>query len=178
MSYAVECYLDDAASETINALRTLFKKNKITIDEGTSPHISLAIYDEIDPELFSERIKDFSEVFSSFSFNFMNFGIFPTMESVLFMAPKVSDELLFFHSEFHKQFKPFSRNLSEYYSPEYWVPHCTIGIYLNKKQIRKAIGLLREIELPMKAEIREIGVNQFPPNRELFRYKLNKPTEK
>ncbi len=172
MSFAVECYLDDTASEKINAFRDIFRENNITVDEGTSPHISLAIYEETNQDLFQAGIKKFSETFSSFSFNFMNFGIFPTKESVLFMAPKVSARLLSFHREFHKQFEEFRMGLSEYYSPEYWVPHCTIGIHLNNEQMHKAMALLHRFEFPLKAEIIEIGVNEFPPNRELYRYRL------
>lgn len=172
MSFAVECYLDKSSTEKVNAFMNLFRENNITVDEGTSPHISLAIYEKTDRDLFQAKLKEFSARSSSLSFTFMNFGIFPTEESVLFLAPKVSGRLLSFHREFHMLFEEFRKDLSEYYSPEYWVPHCTVGIYLNNEQIKKAAELLYKFEFPLKAEIIEIGVNEFPPNRELYRYKL------
>ncbi|SDY53742.1 hypothetical protein SAMN05660462_00257 [Proteiniborus ethanoligenes] len=55
MPYAIELYLDDEGSTRINEIRSELQKNKIYIDEGTKPHVSLCIYGDI-PNRSSKRI--------------------------------------------------------------------------------------------------------------------------
>lgn len=55
MPYEIELYLDDEGSTRINEIRSELQKNKIYIDEGTKPHVSLCIYGDI-PNRSSKRI--------------------------------------------------------------------------------------------------------------------------
>jgi len=67
MPYAIELYLDDSSSKKINDIRNKLLSNNITIDEGTDPHISLAIYEDIPVEMFSNELKTFAKKINLFS---------------------------------------------------------------------------------------------------------------
>ena len=94
MNYAIELYFDDVASMKIEGIRQHLRLSGITVDEGAKPHMSLAIYSEVDEKYLIEKIRKFAERKPDFSLILPYIGIFPTDESVIFLAPKVTTELL------------------------------------------------------------------------------------
>lgn len=60
MPYTTELYLDDESAERVDEVRNKLVSESISIDEGTKPHISLAIYEDINIESFVKELQIFA----------------------------------------------------------------------------------------------------------------------
>lgn len=112
MNYAIELYFDENSSKKIDDIRQLLSANGVTTDRGAKPHISLAIYSEIDKNALIDKVRNFAEQKIELSLTFTYIGIFPAEESVLFFAPKASPELLALHLHFLDYMSDFSDRLN------------------------------------------------------------------
>lgn len=173
MNYAIELYFDDISSTKVDSIRHLLRSNNVTVDFGTMPHISLAIFSDVDENDLVEEITNFSKREIDLHLDLSYLGIFPIRESVIFLAPKVTQQLLVFHRDFLQYMSNFSANLSKYYGIDLWVPHCTLGIHMSDDELVNATRLIKNnIDLPIPVTIKEIGILSFPPNKQVFTTKF------
>ncbi|MFW6311942.1 MAG: 2'-5' RNA ligase family protein [Nanoarchaeota archaeon] len=174
MPYAIEVYFDDKSSNKIKEIRTKFKNNNINIDEGTDPHISLLIFQKkpLEKKNFLNKLEAFSNNMTSLQMNLANIGIFNKEKSVVFLSPKVDIKLLEIQKKLYDCFKDSQDLVWDYYKPENWVPHCTLGMDLTDDMLVKASSLFKEIDLPIRIVFKEIGILKFRPNEEIVRYKI------
>ncbi len=168
MNHAIELYFDEKSTQEIEAIRNLFTLEGIPVDEGTSPHISLALYENADETALVEKVKAFSRRQVNLKITMGALGIFPTDESVLYLAPKVTPELLALHSDFLRFMNEQQPYLNPYYDVPLWTPHCTLGIRLSEEELSRAVVLLKKHNpLPITAFITQIGVLSYPPNKQV-----------
>lgn len=99
MPYAIELYLDDESTSKIDKIRSEFKKNEISIDEGTEPHVTLSIYQDIPLDIFENKLKLFAKEIQSFEIIYSSIGIFTNDNPVIFLAPVVTSLLLDVHNK-------------------------------------------------------------------------------
>ncbi|WP_433773725.1 2'-5' RNA ligase family protein [Bacillus wiedmannii] len=133
--YAIIATFDRVFTNTIrelqNELANIIGSNQLA---GVEPHITIADYNELDVNVYTEKLKDFVVTQENIApVTFPSVGTFPTNETI-FLAPTITDELLKLHHSYHDYFKIFHDNLNSYYVPGKWVPHCTIAIGLNSNQ--------------------------------------------
>lgn len=108
------------------------------------PHITLADYNELDVNLYTEKLKEFVAFQENIAaVTFPSVGTFPT-NGTIFLAPTITNELLRFHHSYHDYFKTFHDNPNSYYVPEKWVPHCTIANGLNSNQFLSVMEYIYE----------------------------------
>jgi 2'-5' RNA ligase len=172
MPYAIELYLDKKSAEKVRSMRTKLRESGVNIDEGTKPHVSLAIYQELNIRVFRPRLQDFSKQKGSLNVSLASIGMFTTEYPVVFLAPTVTDDLLSFHKEFHDYFREFDGAAWDYYRPGKWVPHCTLAMNLSDEMVGKAIEITRRFSLPIRGALDRIGVLEFSPNKQLFEYEM------
>jgi hypothetical protein len=104
MGYAVEMFFDE---RTENKIRGYFKLlselglSKTIYDIGTRPHISLAVYSEVDLNQLSKKLKEFLKNKEYLHLYFVGISVFPTEPSTVYLAPNFSDELRELHNEYH-----------------------------------------------------------------------------
>jgi len=67
-----------------------------------APHVSLAIYDRLDPTAMTAALQPFAERRRACPVQLASLGLFPAFSSVLFAVPVVSAELLVLHRAFHQ----------------------------------------------------------------------------
>ncbi|HDR8193291.1 MULTISPECIES: 2'-5' RNA ligase family protein [Bacillus] len=128
-------------TELQNELTNIMGTNQLA---GVEPHITIADYNELDVNLFIEKLKGFVAIQESMSaVTFPSVGTFPT-NGTIFLAPTVTDELLKLHHSYHDYFKNFHDNPNSYYVPGKWVPHCTIANHLNSTQFLSAMEYIYE----------------------------------
>ena len=170
MNYAIELYFDDESSRRIDTIRHLLESNNVTVDIGTLPHISLAGFTDVtDEDGLIGEITNFSKREMNLHLELSSIGIFPTSESVIFLAPKVTQQLLAFHRDFLQFMSKYSTNLNIYYNDDLWVPHCTLGIHMSDDELINAIRLLKNNnDLPIPVTIKKIGILTFQPNKQVF----------
>lgn len=98
-----------------------------------------------------------------FRLSFPNIGTFSTSERVVYLGVTFTEQLLNVHTRFHKIFKKYAQEQREYYAVGRWVPHCTLAFGLSEDQIVEAVTICRQIDLPISAEVKEIGVVKVSP---------------
>ncbi len=143
MPYAIVLSFDQESSFPINQVFKRFKDKKIgsmLYDEKMKPHITLNNFETINIVTVKERLELFCIENKSLKIQISSIGYFPSEESVLFLNPKSSIELLNVQQKVFKLFKDFKAESL----PTTWVPHCTLGMYLQKKDITKAIDIIKE----------------------------------
>lgn len=173
MPFAVIMLFDDATDHKVRAIWDALRQENIPVDfpeVGGSPHVSLALFDDIDREAFRERLQAFITHRKSFDICFSHVGTFGNQRGVIFLGPVPESELLDIHEAFHQTFDEFRphfhspyRISSDYYLPDQWVPHCTLANSLSEDQVAQAIKIACRFELPISGRIEHIGLIRYPP---------------
>ncbi|MFX0006611.1 MAG: 2'-5' RNA ligase family protein [Promethearchaeota archaeon] len=143
MPYAIVLSFDDESSFPIHQIFKKFKDKKIGsmhYDPKYKPHITLSIYENINSQSAKERLTLFSIENKPLKIQISSIGYFPVENSVIFLNPKASNELLNIQQKIFSLFKDFEGGIS----PLTWVPHCTLGMYLQKEEINKAFDIIKE----------------------------------
>lgn len=143
MPYAIVLSFDDESSLLIYKIFNKFKDKKIgsmLYDPKLKPHITLSTYEKINTQSAKDRLTLFSIENKPFKIQVSSIGYFPVEKSVLFLNPKASNELLNIQQKIFSLFKDYESATS----PLTWVPHCTLGMYLQKEDITKAIDIIKE----------------------------------
>lgn len=143
MPYAIVLSFDEESSFPIIQVFKRFKDKEISsmlYGEKMKPHITLANYKIINVGIAKERLELFCIENKPLKIQISSIGYFPSEESVLFLNPKASIELLNFQQKTFKLFKDFDAESS----PITWVPHCTLGKYIQKDNFARAIDIIKE----------------------------------
>ncbi len=177
MGYAVELYFDSQTEKSVWDLRHILIGQGISsaISElGDRPHISLAVFPNVDCDNLISLTKEYAGKIEPFSFQLSAIGTFPTDENGLFLSPVPTNQLLNCHQNFHYQLAKSKLKPSSYYIPENWIPHCSVELNIPDEQLLKAIELCKKAFKPLIGQFREIGVVEFRPIKTLANWSLVK----
>lgn len=159
--YIVDVFLDNRASRYVSSIWQVLSDKGIDsslIDtEGLCPHITLAIYDNIDENKFISKMKEFKSRVKSIDTRFDALGAFPTT-GTCFIKPVVTEEILQLHRDYYDFFKEFEETAREYYLPGKWNPHCSIAIGLNKAKLKEIFDFMVDIYEPFDASLEGIAL--------------------
>lgn len=175
--FAVELYFDAKTEKSILAFRDAFYKEGIKPvlgSLGDRPHISLAVFADIDQACLQDLTREFAAKMSTFPVELSAIGTFPTPDNVLFIIPVPTIRLLKIHREFHEQLKCAAIRSSSYYHPGKWVPHCTIEFELPDRQFQKALRTAQQLFQPIKGEFHSLGIVSFRPIHYVSEYQFKK----
>ena len=118
----------------------------------------LGFANHLEPNAFEKGLSSFAASVTRFRLSFPNIGTFSTSERVVYLGVTFTEQLLNVHTRFHKIFKKYAQEQREYYAVGRWVPHCTLAFGLSEDQIVEAVTVCRQIDLPISAEAKEIGL--------------------
>ncbi|MFC2074951.1 2'-5' RNA ligase family protein [Bdellovibrionota bacterium] len=171
MLFAVELYFDNSSKESFLDLWKVISNNGLqTINDGISqPHITLGVWNTLDSIKAREQLVSFAKSITPFDVDFASIGIFtadkqnPNNGSVLYLAPVVTQELLETHKNFHDRNPSFGQGPWEHYSPGSWVPHSTIGLELNQKQLVESLKICLDFKFQIKVKVESIGLIEYQP---------------
>jgi len=164
--FAVEMYLDSAAEDRVRAVWHSLQAaglDSTMIDVGARPHLSLVVLDQAETESLCTLVQEFAASAVGLSSEFAGVGTFPGEEGVVFLAPVVRRELLILHRDFHRRLEPLGMKSHEYYRPERWVPHCTVGMGLSGDSLAAAMGICRGSAAFGPFTIAQVGLIEFRP---------------
>lgn len=170
MGYAVELFLEDSAAEAIRKLFELTDSLMLRIE--ASPHVSLAVFDNVDTSRLIDVVRSFAEDTQAFNIRLCSIGLFPSEENIVFLAPVVTTELLTLHKFFHDKLKAAGLCSDSNYLPGTWVPHCTITM---EEQLLRTLETLKAIHMKKilgEYLISEIHVVEFRPVVNLASFRL------
>ena len=130
------------------------------------PHLSIAVYDDdraLAPEALVRVVDRLAAQPWAVALAFSSIGLFPTKESVLFLAPVVVPELLRLHRQYHALAADLGARCRPHYLPGSWVPHCTLCTLLPTAEMLEAIEHLWRNWQPLGGTLRTVAVIRAQP---------------
>ena len=163
MGYGIVMRFSKENEDSIMQLACSIDKNGIEnrlIETKMPPHISLAVFDDLNEEEVKGLINNFD--FRPIWIDFLATGSFPGEKNTIILIPKVTSEMLEMHKSFHGALNNI-KNCWRHYLPANWVPHCTVGIDINNEDFLKAFGIVRNLFRPIKVQFQRISLIKFQP---------------
>ncbi|MFA8435291.1 MAG: 2'-5' RNA ligase family protein [Marinifilaceae bacterium] len=166
MIYAIECSFNQEADQYIRKLWDELNNREISnfmINSNSTPHIAFAVFDELNMEIVEDILNDFTSSQPKIELEVSSIGTFPTTEGVVFLAPKVTSELLDAHKKLHEALQASSlyKKHWDYYQPEHWIPHCTMAINVSEAETFKALKYLKSEFNPLKITLERMIVVEY-----------------
>ena len=175
-TYAVSLHFSKDINEIISSAVSLIAEetgNPFIIENRIPPHVTIGAFHAAreDEGKLLRRVEDFSRRQKAGLVHFTEIGNFK--EKVLFLKPEKDGFLTEINRKLHELILPeFEKGDNGYYLPEVWFPHTTLATRLNQKQFAGALAIAEKIQLPLTAEVCEIGFYQCSPFMELKRFTI------
>jgi 2'-5' RNA ligase len=175
MPFAVEMFFDESADKLVRDVWNDLARANVTssmIDGGYRPHITLGVFEGYTSPKFEDELRFFTEKRRVFPIKLDYLGVFPRPEGVVYFGAVVTGQLLTIHGEYTRLFAPLVTAARPYYLPGSWVPHCTLACGLSAVAIPATVEVCSRSMLPINAEVKEIGLVEFPGHREVLTCEL------
>jgi 2'-5' RNA ligase len=171
MPFAVVLFFDKSQSQPFDTVIEELAVKKVApfMFEESVPHVTLAIYDDLNCSECKEKIEDFTSEHKKVTLVFSHVGLFKSKMNAVFAAPIVTESLLQFHRLFHNYFKDDGIGSWENYFPGKWIPHCTLAFNVADNKIDQAFSICRSLDFPLEICTTSIGIMEFEPVREIYR---------
>ena len=157
--------LDDALETAVRALWIRLAAAGLNAPgtDSLRPHITLAGYDQVIPAAFIPHMQSFTQRRAAPKITLHHLGIFPA-KRVLFLAARVSRPLMRLHGELlHKlQAAGFPPLNNPQFSPDNWVPHCSLLIETSPQGLQQGVRLSALDWQPLAGRALGIGLVIFP----------------
>ncbi|SCY19063.1 2'-5' RNA ligase family protein [Desulfoluna spongiiphila] len=178
MGYSIELYFDPDFEATIRRAWDALAASgvpSVLQQIGGRPHLSLAVLASIDETMILDLVETYSKDFIQFPITFPAISLIPGEQHTVILSPVPTRSLLEMQQALYRLLDacghpPFGR-----YAPERWLPHCTLSKELSGPDAMKTMALCRQSLVTGAAEVREVGVIEFRPRRELGTFSLLTP---
>jgi 2'-5' RNA ligase len=170
MGYAVALILDEPKAEDVRS--AFLATDSRMLEIGASPHISLAVFDEMDVALVTRVVESFARRTPSISVRVSSIAMFPGERNVVFLAPVVTRGLLEVHESLHTALSGAGVRSDPLYVPGAWVPHCTISMEEPLDRSLATIGYLHSRDLLGEYGTGRVDVIRFRPVARLASFEL------
>ena len=170
MGYAIEMFFDRGSESRVYSLWDDFAGFGAPPmrDGAARPHVSLVVAESVDLPAACELLDRFARTTRPFPLSLASLGLFPSSDTVAYLAPKVTPELLALHGRFFERFSSVASGIWPHYAPATWVAHCTLAIGLLPQQLGPALHACRSFGLPLTCTVAEIGLVEFRPVKQLY----------
>src|SRR2546426_2016442 len=123
------------------------------------PHFSYQVAQVYDVEKLEPVLQRITSNITTFKVRTSGLGIFTGASPVLYIPVARSLELTQLHQELWQEISPVSSGIQEYYHPDQWVPHITIGFGdVSKETLSQIIPFLAERDLTWEITINNIAL--------------------
>ena len=130
MTYAIELFFDNETEDKIMSLAKKIADAGLStkyLEWKTRPHVTLAIFNDVDEERCTELLEKFARQHKAFPAFLDSIGMF-TDTKTIFLSPTMTRSMYDLHSELYALMNEFDSKGREWYQPYGWVPHCTIAL--------------------------------------------------
>ncbi|AJC79929.1 RNA ligase family protein [Rhizobium etli bv. phaseoli str. IE4803] len=125
------------------------------------PHLTLALYEELDPDQLAEALNRVFRTRPAVTLSFSSIGHFENDFLVLWARPNNGERLFQLHAALHQEIDPV--HCHEHYRPGNWVPHCTIASKIPKARSEIAIHWANRNRIRFSVIFDAADFVQFPP---------------
>jgi 2'-5' RNA ligase len=161
MSFFVALTLEPAADAAVREMWQALADagiNRVMVDSGCPPHVTLGSGEPADADSLAESLASLAGSVTPFPLTLSSVGSFPTDQGVVFLGVTVTRPLLELHAAFDRLFAHHVRRPNSYYRVGTWVPHCTLAIGLSADRHAAAAACIRPFSLPIVCRARELVV--------------------
>ncbi len=144
----------------------------VEMELGVRPHVSLAVFPNLDPESIREDILAVSRELATFTLRFSSIGQFDTEEGVVYLSPARSDLLTTTHRHFHRLLMKRKLGSLDYYRPDQWIPHCTIATGVPSERMHAVTTECSNLHSLGRVRVVRISCVQYRPLTEVYYYPL------
>lgn len=110
-------------------------------DLGYQPHVTLAVFDHVEPKRASATLDDVFRTIASFEVTLARIATFGPGSGVVYALPSPSQKLADLHGAV---LAAIGETCRVHYRAGNWVPHCTLAMNLTDAGIQQARALLAE----------------------------------
>lgn len=174
MDIAVELFFNPESEKLV---RDIWHKlaqagvNSAMEDLGSTPHISLAVYDDVEIAALQKKVADFAGSFSPIPLRLSAVGVFPGEEGVMFLAPAPTEGLLKMQTLYHNLTEEWSHLVWPYYRlGGVWFPHCTLAMGLKDPEMPQALSVARAGFTGIDIIVESVGVVQYSPAQVIAKF--------
>ncbi len=128
---------------------------------GYAPHISLAIYDDVDVGGLSELAERLARDWPVQHLRFRTVRHFEGPPHVLWAEPDRASDLYAMHEAIHEAIDPERCRL--HYRPGAWVPHCSLAMAIPDDQLQAALIWADSRRIDVCVSFGSIDCVAFPP---------------
>jgi 2'-5' RNA ligase len=175
VGFAVQLYFDQPLEEAFLHVRNGLTAAGVTPTLkrlGDRPHVSLSVQVSLDTRKFLPRLEKFAAAAAPFDVGFGSFGSFPGTDGVVFLAPTPSETLLRMQRKMHDQLLASYAEVHEYYFPNTWMPHSTVGFELPPREVAVALAWLGANFKHCAGKFTRVGLIEFRPVKEIATFSL------
>ena len=169
MPYTIELQLNRAAETKFLKFWDILRDEKISdllYSLNYRPHLTLAMYREIDVDRTIAKLEKFVAGETSIPINFPHITV---STNSIFSQPSENAALRKFHTRFERKlgrsFRPIDLAGS-------WMPHCSIGMELPADRIGHALDKMLAQWAPISGSVDHIALIKFRPGQTLWRKRL------
>lgn len=168
---------ENAVRRTWSILRTRGLSSQL-LRSGGKPHLTLAIWEDLDPDMVLDDLRDFAKTHRAFPVTFSTVGTFGRSSGTVFLGPVITPSLLIVHDQLYRILGSMKDLSAGLYRPGSWVPHCSLTIGLPPESVPEALLTCMDIvDLPIRGWINEIGLLTFDREsvHSIRSYRLEEP---
>jgi 2'-5' RNA ligase len=181
MPVAVTLDLDPVAASRIEPLWDALERDTAlptTRRLGVRPHLSLAVYEELDPAALLARLDRFAQTLEPVAVSLASIGFFVDgPRATIFLGPVPDRVLLDLHGAFHHEFADCVDRCIAHYRPLNWVPHLTLAQDVAADSLPQAVARLAAPMAAFSGTLDVLSVVRYLPVEPLARYVLGPPSE-
>jgi hypothetical protein len=174
MPVSIELFFD---SVTSNAIESCWKDltgitgSEYMVKNGVHSHVALTIVEAMPSELHS-KMKKFAMEFSSFPLIPSGIDSFKADSAVVYVGFERVGLLEKIHQDVYKLVQEFGLKPDDYYTPEKWIPHCTLAMEFPLIKEKNAVESVKVEVLKLPYRVEALGVIKYPPTELISEYKL------
>ena len=176
MAIAISAWFDPLTEARVRDIwQALHERNLCsTLHVGPyRPHMTLGVYQQLDslPAL-TLALRQLTEQTAGFDCRFSSLGLFVNERPVVFLAATASEALSSLHVQVHQVLARYGRNPVAHGLPNYWTPHCTLALSLERAKLTPVLDYLLALDLPIVGQINRLGIIETPTEVELDEFPL------
>jgi 2'-5' RNA ligase len=177
MPIAVTLELDAVAAANVEPLWDALEHDATVVATtrriGVGPHVTLAVYDAIDPQTLLPRLGGFARLLRPVPIRFASLGVFSAgTRATVFLAPVPDRILLDLHEEFHREFADCLDRCIAHYRPASWVPHLTLAQDVESAALALAVARIAGVTVPFSGMLDMLSIVRYMPVERVGRYAL------
>lgn len=170
MQYAIELYFDKETEKKLLGLAQRVADENLStkfLEWKTRPHLTLACFNDVNEQKCTEQLKNFAQNHKVMPAHISSIGMFNDTKTI-FASPIMTQSMYRLQAELYECLKDHDTTGWEWYSPNIWVPHCTLALTGEDEEsiFYKASDLILHEFKKMSGEFVAIGLVKitFPVN--------------